>query len=184
MSETDDSTPGAGHLYVLDLSTGAVKVGMSTNPRRRVSTHTNTASVYGAEVIRSWISDRVDDPRSAERELLAALNLLYEPVPGSGRETFRGVTYEQAVVLAQVATGESFRAAASATGAVDVDPDESPRSTLTAEQARERGLSLLRERPDVPAEELAAHCERSVRWANYLRREFRMTNGANTPAEC
>ena len=177
-------SPGAGHLYVLELSTDAVKVGMSTNPRRRLSTHTTNASVYGVEVLQSWTSPRVDDIREAERELLAALNLLYDPFPGSGKETFRGVTYDQAVFLAQVATGASFRAAASATGADVEAEDAAPRSTLSTEEARARGFELLRTNPAVSAEELAAHCERSVRWANYLRQEARMANGASAPIEC
>ncbi len=47
---------GEGYLYVILFSTGAIKIGQSRVPRRRLGEHRRDAAVFGVNITRYWIS--------------------------------------------------------------------------------------------------------------------------------
>jgi hypothetical protein len=62
---TDD-----GHLYVIEFSTGLVKVGRTEIPKNRLTTHAKNAKAHGVDVARSWVSDRHAGHSISERQLI------------------------------------------------------------------------------------------------------------------
>lgn len=59
-----------GHIYVVEFTSGVVKVGKAANPKARLATHTQLAEVHGGGVKSSWISRRLVAYADAERDLI------------------------------------------------------------------------------------------------------------------
>lgn len=78
--EVDQAQPQPGVLYVIELDSGWIKVGRTTNWRRRRSDHARTYRAYGWTIIREWqsvpVSNRSADPKrtpdleAIERQLI------------------------------------------------------------------------------------------------------------------
>ncbi|MEN6544521.1 MAG: hypothetical protein ABFE07_00595 [Armatimonadia bacterium] len=83
-----------GYIYILELSTGLVKVGKTRSPRDRIKSHLDSAARFGASITNFWISDQHDNFSDNEAALIAALG---NPVHGA--EFFR-VTYPDAKAIA------------------------------------------------------------------------------------
>ncbi|MET8381587.1 hypothetical protein ABZV14_01135 [Streptosporangium canum] len=47
-----------GHIYVIELSNGTIKVGQTEYPHQRLSTHRRGALRFGLTVVREWCSSR------------------------------------------------------------------------------------------------------------------------------
>ncbi len=60
-----------GYVYVIQFSTGGVKVGQSRNPERRIADHRDGARAYGSEVVATWISPEHQNVAENERKLIA-----------------------------------------------------------------------------------------------------------------
>ena len=60
----------SGHLYVIQFPTGALKVGKTASPLRRLRDHAEAAKVYGVEIANTWISPRHDGHSKTERQLI------------------------------------------------------------------------------------------------------------------
>jgi hypothetical protein len=60
-----------GHVYVIQFSTGGVKVGQSRNPEGRIAAHREGARAYGTEVVQTWISVKHQNVEANERRLIA-----------------------------------------------------------------------------------------------------------------
>lgn len=91
--------PKMGRLYVLEFSTGIVKVGRTCG-RDRVAQHAKEASRYGVSVVRHWMSDSVDGYTRIERAIIRAC--LLEGQLAHGSEYFR-MPYERALAIVQEA---------------------------------------------------------------------------------
>lgn len=59
-----------GYIYVLQASTGVVKVGYTAYPHSRIQVHIADAQGFGAEVAALWVSEPHANGRDTERELL------------------------------------------------------------------------------------------------------------------
>jgi len=83
----------SGHLYILEFSTGVMKVGRSFQPVARIATHTRSALVHGVEVRQSWTSVEHDGCLDTERQLIAFCQDIGEQID---KEYFRGVAFDAA----------------------------------------------------------------------------------------
>lgn len=94
-----------GWIYVLELApAGRVKVGRTEALARRLAKHLASASFSGGAVTRV-MSFAVDDTATAERELLASVAAHPRSVLVHGRETFAGITFMEAVGIADQVVG-------------------------------------------------------------------------------
>jgi len=59
-----------GYVYVLEFSTGIVKIGKTRNPRARIATHVEDAKKFGATVDQLWLSEWHENYSDNERALL------------------------------------------------------------------------------------------------------------------
>lgn len=67
-----------GHIYVVLFNTGWLKVGYSANPEQRLEQHRKEAKRHGNRVYAAWVSDYMDDARSAEKDLISFASSLAE----------------------------------------------------------------------------------------------------------
>lgn len=87
-------------VYLLELSTGAIKVGSSFDLLARMRTHENTLRMAGAYVMQSWTC-AVSNPREAEDRLLRLFAAMPHVRLVSGRETFIGLGFFEAMALSR-----------------------------------------------------------------------------------
>lgn len=88
-----------GYVYAAGFSHGVVKVGSTTNPSARISTHAQAGSAFGHRVEHVWVSPLHDGHTSTERQLIAIAAELSD-----GRlkqEWFSGVALKDLVRLAE-----------------------------------------------------------------------------------
>ena len=91
-------TQFGGYLYVIEFSTGLVKVGRTQNPAKRFETHRSHGAAFGVIIARYWLSEAHDNFESNEALLIRAMHNL-GGIP-SKAEYFDGVTVESAVQAA------------------------------------------------------------------------------------
>lgn len=97
-----------GVVYVVEFTSGLIKVGKAVNAETRLATHRRRAALHGVEIARLWVSDRHHDYGDSEKQVIAACAAWGERVSG---EHFRGVAYDDIQEYAQrVATGRKRRA--------------------------------------------------------------------------
>lgn len=99
LSEFFAPRPKMGRIYVLEFSTGIVKVGRTVRPGR-IEQHAKEARRYGVSVVRHWISAAVDRYTDIERTVIRAC--AREGVAEHGVEYFR-MPYERALAIVQEA---------------------------------------------------------------------------------
>jgi hypothetical protein len=75
-----------GHIYVVEFTSGVVKVGKSTEPEKRISAHSKFAEIHGGSIRTAWISRELVGFNGAERELIKLCSQISAPV--FGREYF------------------------------------------------------------------------------------------------
>jgi hypothetical protein len=92
-------TTDYGHIYVIEFSTGVVKVGRTIGPARRLATHARVAQVHGVAVRRSWTSERHHGCRETERKLI---DLCRRRGTQIDVEYFQGITFEDVRAIAQL----------------------------------------------------------------------------------
>ncbi|MFF2819434.1 GIY-YIG nuclease family protein [Kitasatospora cineracea] len=103
------ASPYGGHrLYVLSVagSHSRIKIGQTTEVRRRIADHLNEYHVNGHGLVDAWISDPLPDGRTREKYLRALLRLL-RLEPGHRREEYPGASFQQVRTAAIVATPPS-----------------------------------------------------------------------------
>lgn len=84
-----------GHIYVIEFSTGAVKVGMATDLARRLAQHTKAAHSVGASVARTWTGERLDGVRYVEDRMIDFCRSLGDRTAGA--EWFIGLDFDAVV---------------------------------------------------------------------------------------
>jgi Homeodomain-like domain len=94
---TRDRSSIKGYVYVIEYSTGAVKVGSTRDPRGRIQNLEWTAAQFGVTVARGWLSDGDEDYREREQDLIAVASGLGQRLAA---ETFRA-PYLKVVTAAQ-----------------------------------------------------------------------------------
>src|SRR5262245_9251231 len=94
---------GRGQLYVIEFSTGTVKVGKSGRGGKRIDEHISDATKYGAAVLNQWISPVHAGYDLTETELIARCAAEGEQIK---REWFRGLPFARAVALAEAVIAE------------------------------------------------------------------------------
>lgn len=60
-----------GHVYVIELSNGIIKVGKTANPIERISEHATAAAPYDFKIVRLWLSIAHRNPAEVEKLLVA-----------------------------------------------------------------------------------------------------------------
>jgi hypothetical protein len=98
--------PGEGFLYVIQFSTGAVKVGMSEDPRRRISEHRRDADAFKVAITNFWISPSHRNFRNTE---IALINRCAKVSSRVRREYFHEITFSAAVDIATQLTNGGTR---------------------------------------------------------------------------
>lgn len=105
------ATTDHGYIYVIEFSTGVVKVGRSINPTQRLATHARVARVHGVDIRQSWISERHHGCRETERKLIEFCRRRGTQIDD---EHFRNIAFEEvrfvAQLLAEIATNAELLA--------------------------------------------------------------------------
>jgi hypothetical protein len=101
--------PGdAGSVYVIEFTSGMLKVGKSVDPTSRLAVHASRARVHGDDVRRSWVSDEHPGHSESERRLIAFCKANGKQI---SREYFGDLRFECARTLAtRLATDARRRA--------------------------------------------------------------------------
>jgi len=102
---------GQGHLYVLQFSTGWIKVGQTNSPRRRLAEHRRDAEVYGVNITRIWVSRPHRGFLRTEAALIEAC--LAAKGRRMKREYFTDIAFDVAVRFADTIAGRLPTVAAS-----------------------------------------------------------------------
>jgi hypothetical protein len=86
------------YIYVIEFTTGVVKVGQASHKEQRVADHTRTAQKHGTAVARSWVSAEHQEYAQNETALIAFCAERW-PLAG-GREYFANADYDEVVEYA------------------------------------------------------------------------------------
>lgn len=99
------SLPGGkiGYIYVIKFDTGAIKVGRTSRPSKRISEHDRACRPFGVEIEDVWISQPHDGYMNSERILIAACSKIVTPIK---KEYFRGVDFAVVVDIARELDGD------------------------------------------------------------------------------
>lgn len=99
---------GTGHLYVIQFGNDVVKIGITSDPPRRLQQHLNDAAAFGTHIAATWISHAHADYAKIERFVIgvAAKALRNQQVR---REYFRSASFDGMVHLVRTATSEEGR---------------------------------------------------------------------------
>jgi predicted GIY-YIG superfamily endonuclease len=81
-----------GHLYVIEFSTGVIKVGRSVNPATRLKEHTREAGRYGVTVLNAWASAEHEGIVQSERQLVDYART--QGTEAGGYEYFKGASFD------------------------------------------------------------------------------------------
>lgn len=92
---------GEGYLYVVEFSTGSVKVGQTEDPRRRLGNHRAEAAAFGVHVTNYWISPAHINFRDNETRLI---NYCAEVSDRTRKEYFHDLGYGRARQFAAALT--------------------------------------------------------------------------------
>jgi hypothetical protein len=93
------------HVYVIQFSTGGVKVGQSRSPDRRIEAHRDGGRAYGTEVTATWVSPKHQNVDENERELIAFCRQHWSRVRA---EYFPAADFELVSEFAKTLTFEPF----------------------------------------------------------------------------
>lgn len=84
------------HIYVIQFSSGIIKVGQTRNLDRRLADHEAGAKNHGHDVLRSWTSSAHSTWKAHEQALIDYCEALFGP-PVRGREHFAGSDFDAVV---------------------------------------------------------------------------------------
>lgn len=96
-----------GHIYVLEFNgdDGIIKVGMTANPKQRMSEHAKQAAAFGTCITRMWVSRAHTRYQESEKLLLLATSRRCESMVG--QERFFGVSFIDVVKLTDSVLAET-----------------------------------------------------------------------------
>jgi hypothetical protein len=97
-AKSDHERSANAGLYVVEFSTGVVKVGRATDVPSRIKQHRSDAAKFGVSMCRTWESPRHRHNVATERRLIESCADI--AVLAGGKEYFR-IDFEHAVELAQ-----------------------------------------------------------------------------------
>lgn len=92
---------GEGFLYVIEFSTGVVKVGQTADPQRRLQEHRRAASTFKVTIVNFWISPAHSNFLVNEIDLISQCMRVSTR---TRREYFRDVSFAAAVAFANELT--------------------------------------------------------------------------------
>lgn len=84
-----------GHVYVVQFSTGVVKVGKGVNPERRIAHHAFQARIHGVAVTASWMSARHAHHSRTEDQIIGYC-VNHGTRIADGNEYFTDISFEAA----------------------------------------------------------------------------------------
>lgn len=86
-------------VYVIEFTSGTVKVGQTANPEKRLLAHKQGARAHGHAIARSWVSMPHVNYDASEQSLIAFCSARWSA--SSGHEYFAGAGFEQVVEYAK-----------------------------------------------------------------------------------
>jgi hypothetical protein len=95
-----------GFLYVIEFSTGLVKVGRSAQPHARIRSHETSAACHGVRIERQWISEEHSNMEGSESKLIWSCERGSDGRAVTGREYFR-LPFAEVVSAAKEAIEEA-----------------------------------------------------------------------------
>jgi hypothetical protein len=90
----------SGFIYVIEFSTGLIKVGMTKDGDNRLKQHAKAAHQQKSSILDHWISSRHKGYQENEASLISFCLKHYGP-PAHGKETFASASFETTVSFAQ-----------------------------------------------------------------------------------
>lgn len=91
-----------GHLYVVEFTSGVVKVGKSVAPVNRLASHAKYAQIHGGDISQSWTSERHRGYSATERQLIKFGHSHSEAVVVSRGEYFRDLDFDNVQQYAEL----------------------------------------------------------------------------------
>lgn len=91
--------PKSGSLYVIEFSTGIVKVGRSENPTQRLQAHRGHAYSLGVAILYDWYSPVINNFIVAEQTLINWC--VHRATTQRSAEYFTGIDPHEAVMFAE-----------------------------------------------------------------------------------
>lgn len=90
-------------VYVLQFSSGVVKVGYTANPAQRLKQHADTAQQHGGDITKHWVSQPHAQANENERRLIAFCADRAPRVTGNEKagEYFTGLDFEEVLAYAK-----------------------------------------------------------------------------------
>jgi len=92
--------PMAGHIYVLEVSDGLIKVGLAGFPAGRLKKHGRDLRRDGREILRHWVSPQHLEAGVNEETLITSCERLGGAHHGLAREWFSGIQFDDVVASA------------------------------------------------------------------------------------
>lgn len=95
-----------GHLYVIQFSSGTIKVGRTNQPVERMKKHRRYGWAFGVVIVRAWLSAAHEGYEATETKLIdhAAATATGDR---ARREFFHGADFDALVAFAEDLAGES-----------------------------------------------------------------------------
>ena len=86
-------------IYVVEFSTGILKVGFSNEPNQRIAAHRVESRRFRADVLRTWVSPAHEGGKANEHALIAWCSR--SGINETGNEYFRDVEFDDVVAYAK-----------------------------------------------------------------------------------
>lgn len=92
-----------GHVYVIQFSSKAIKVGRTQNPATRLKSHAAAARAHGIEIAAQWVSQPITNSRQSERQLIDFCKTQFSAV--NDGEYFSGADIGKVLAFAETLDG-------------------------------------------------------------------------------
>lgn len=93
------------YVYVVQFSSGTIKVGKTKNPASRLRTHAATARTHGIKVAAQWVSQPIATAADNERRLIEFCNQRFTSL--NGGEYFAGAVIGDVLAFAEGLNGST-----------------------------------------------------------------------------
>ncbi len=90
---------GEGHVYIVEFTSGTVKVGKTTSPEQRLAHYRQTSAIHGGSVLNHWMSPSHPGFHGNESSLIGFCRTHGERAVG--KEYFRGLAFAEVLAFAQ-----------------------------------------------------------------------------------
>lgn len=96
-----------GHIYVLEISDGSIKVGVAREFQGRFKNHLQSETLMGNTIDRTWHSIEHDGANLSEKQMIHFCDTHGTPARTGSHEYFQGLSFESVVDAAETFTSRA-----------------------------------------------------------------------------